>query len=87
MLYLLDKFGVGGAFYHELSMINRSLPRLHKVKQAIVEYNSDIQLKMIPHYDGVSLFRIHSRSKLTSWYDTSVEYDSTMIMNNAIDGE
>ena len=53
VLYLLDKFGVGDAFYHELSMINRSLPRSHKVKQAQVEYNSEIQLKTIPHYDGM----------------------------------
>ena len=53
VLHLLDKFGVGDAFYHELSMIDKSLPRSHKVKQVRVEYNSEIQLKTIPHYDGV----------------------------------
>ena len=34
-------------------MIDLSLPRPHKVKQARVEYNSKIQLKTIPHCDGV----------------------------------
>ena len=29
------------------------LSQSHKVKQAQVEYNSEIQLKTIPHYDGV----------------------------------
>jgi len=34
ILYLLDRFGVGDLFYHELAMLNPSFPRLHTVKGA-----------------------------------------------------
>lgn len=30
--YLLDRFGVSDVFYHELSMVNRTLPRSYKIK-------------------------------------------------------
>ena len=33
ILHLLDRFGVSDIFYHELSMINPSLPRSHVVKK------------------------------------------------------
>lgn len=33
ILYLLDKYGVSDDFYHELTMLNSSLPQSHKVKQ------------------------------------------------------
>ena len=33
-LYLLERFGVSDEFYHELSMVNTSLPRSHLVKKA-----------------------------------------------------
>ena len=33
ILYILDKFSVGDAFYHELSMLNEGLPRSYVIKQ------------------------------------------------------
>ena len=53
ILYLLDKFGVGDTFYHELSMIDKSLPRSHTVKKPRSECNSQVELQTIPGYDGV----------------------------------
>lgn len=53
ILYLLDKFGVGDAFYHELTMIDKSLPRSYSIKQARKEYNSRVELQPIPGFDGV----------------------------------
>ena len=34
VLYLLDKFGVGDALYHEMSIIALCLPRSYKIKHA-----------------------------------------------------
>ena len=53
VLYLLDKFGVGDTFYHEMSMVQPSLPRSYKVKQARLECNSSVELHTISGYDGV----------------------------------
>ena len=45
ILYLLDKFGISDAFYHELSMVNPLLPRSYLIKHVI---NSSIIIQRLP---------------------------------------
>ncbi len=53
MLYLLDRFAVSDEFYHQLSMVNRSLPKSYKIKEARQRINSNIELKRLPKpYSG-----------------------------------
>ena len=48
ILYLLDQFSVSDEFYHELSMIQPSLPRSHTIKAARASINSNIKLERLP---------------------------------------
>lgn len=52
VLYLLDRYGVSDAFYHQLSMQFESLPRSHNVKAARTELNETVELMSLPGYDG-----------------------------------
>ncbi len=52
ILYLLDKFGVGDKFYHELAAIDSALPRSYKVKKARVELNAKCDVQKIDGFDG-----------------------------------
>ena len=53
VLYLLDRFAVSDEFYHHLSMVNSSLPRSYKIKEARQRINSNIELKRLPKpYSG-----------------------------------
>lgn len=52
VLYLLDKFGVGDAFYHELAALEPSLPRSYAVKKERVELNKTFEIEAIPGYEG-----------------------------------
>ncbi len=52
ILYLLDKFGVGDKFYHELAAIDSALPRSYKVKKARVELNAECDVQKINGLDG-----------------------------------
>ena len=51
-LYLLDRFGVGDAFYHELTMLQPELPRSYKVKRARADLNNTVDIENIPGFDG-----------------------------------
>ena len=42
VLYLLDRFAVSDEFYHQLSMVNSSLPRSYKIKEARQRINSNV---------------------------------------------
>ena len=53
ILFLLDKFSVGDAFYHELTQINHSLPRSYKVKQTRQQLNNSVEINRIPGYEDV----------------------------------
>ena len=44
ILYLLDRFGVGNLFYHELAMLYPSFPRLHTVKGARTQLDSKLYI-------------------------------------------
>ncbi len=48
ILYLLDRFGVSDKFYHELSMVNDSLPRSYKIKKARECISANVELKRLP---------------------------------------
>jgi len=51
--YLLDRFGVGDLFYHELAMLNPSLPRSHTVKDARTQLDSKLDIFRTPApYNG-----------------------------------
>lgn len=47
ILYLLDSYGVSDDFYHELSMINNSLPRSYRVKNLRKSLSSNVNMKQI----------------------------------------
>ena len=47
ILYLLDSYGVSDDFYHELSMINNSLPRSYRVKNLRKSLSSNVNIKQI----------------------------------------
>ena len=48
ILYLLDRFGISDQFYHELSMVNPSLPRSYVVKQARESISSIVVINRLP---------------------------------------
>ena len=52
ILYLLDKFGVGDEFYHELSMIDLTLPRSYQVKKKRTSLNSSMDIQYIPGFEA-----------------------------------
>ena len=53
VLYLLDRFAISNEFYHELTMINPSLPRSYKVKRARERISATVQLIRLPKpYSG-----------------------------------
>ena len=52
-LYLLDRFAVSDGFYHELSMLNESLPRSYLVKGARKDLNDTIDIQRLSGpYEG-----------------------------------
>lgn len=53
IVYLLDRFGVSDVFYHELAMINPTLPRSYKVKRVREALSSNVELIRLPQpYKG-----------------------------------
>ena len=60
VLYILDRYGVSDAFYHELAMLFSELPRSHAVKKARTDLNHTLQLTRIPGYEGA--YRSFERS-------------------------
>ena len=52
ILYLLDKFGVGDQYYHEMSMLDSSLPRSYKVKGLRTTLNESMDIKHISGFEG-----------------------------------
>ena len=52
ILYLLDKFGVGDEFYHELSVIDLTLPRSYQVKKKRTSLNSSMDIQHIPGFEA-----------------------------------
>ena len=48
VLYLLDRFAISDQFYHELAMINPSLPRSYQVKKARNLLTSNVKIKRLP---------------------------------------
>ena len=48
VLYLLDRFGVSDEFYHELSMVNPTLPRTYTIKHARERISSFTEIKRLP---------------------------------------
>ena len=48
ILYLLDRFAISDQCYHELSMVDPSLPRSYVIKEARARINSSIILKRLP---------------------------------------
>ena len=45
ILYILDRFSVSDEFYHELSMMQPSLPHSYTIKAARTNMNSNIKLE------------------------------------------
>eukprot|EP00731_Ephydatia_muelleri_P003367 Em0001g3367a len=60
VLYILDRYGIGDAFYHELAMLFSELPRSHSIKKARTDLNHTMQLTRIPGYEGA--YRSFERS-------------------------
>ena len=57
VLYILDRYGVSDAFYHELAMLFSELPRSRAVKKARTDLNHTMQLTRIPgHEDAYRSF-------------------------------
>ncbi len=52
VLYLLDRFGVGDTFYHELSMSEHTLPRSYRVKRAREALNATAEIERMPGFAG-----------------------------------
>ena len=48
VLYLLDRFAISDEFYHHLSMVDTSLPRSYKIKQARHRINMNVEIKRLP---------------------------------------
>ena len=48
VLFLMDKFAVGDAFIHELSMVIDGMPRSYLIKQCRDKLNSTCSVKPIP---------------------------------------
>ena len=48
MLYLIDKFGLGDEFLHELSMVFDGLPKSYLFKQCRKELNAGCIIKSTP---------------------------------------
>ena len=48
ILYLLDKFCVGDAFYHELSMVTKGLPKSYLIQQCRAELNKVCHVDCLP---------------------------------------
>ena len=61
ILFLLDKFGVGDAFYHELSMAHPELPRSYRIKEARRDLDKLIPIRRIsqPFEGAYRPFWIH----------------------------
>ena len=56
IVFLLDKFFVGDAFYHEILMITDGLPRSYSVKQCCDELNKMCQTEPLnTKFEGVTL--------------------------------
>ena len=60
VLYILDRYGVSDAFYHELAMLFSELPRSRAVKKARTDLNHTMQLTRIPGHEGA--YRSFERS-------------------------
>ena len=48
VLFLMDKFAVGDAFIHELSMVIDGMPKSYLIKQCRDKLNSTCSVKPIP---------------------------------------
>lgn len=48
ILYLIDKFGVGDEFIHELSMVVDGMPKSYLIKQCRMDLNSGCIIKSTP---------------------------------------
>ena len=48
ILYLLDSYGVSDDFYHELSMIQKSLPQSYTVKNLRTSLSSTVNIQKLP---------------------------------------
>ena len=46
VLYLMDRFNVSDKFYHELSMVQPTIPRSHRIKRVRSELNQSLKTKM-----------------------------------------
>ena len=46
VLYLMDRFNVSDKFYHELSMLQPTIPRSHRIKCVRSELNQSLKTKM-----------------------------------------
>ena len=46
VLYLMDCFNVNDKFYHELSMLQPTIPRSHRIKHVRSELNQSLKTKM-----------------------------------------
>lgn len=66
LLFLMDKFAVGDAFLHEISMVFEGIPKSYLVKQCRDKFNSTCNIKPTPGSDpGAQIsFKESLRSKL-----------------------
>ena len=82
ILYILDKFSVGDAFYHELSMLNEGLPRSYLIKQCRNQLNMIYTTQKTPSpIPGTQLeFEIVLRDELSKFLaksdNTSKQYQN-----------
>ena len=47
-IYLMDSFNVSDKFYHELSMVQPTIPRSHRIKRVRSELNQSLKTKTKP---------------------------------------
>ena len=45
VLYLMDRFNVSDKFYHELSMVQTTIPRSHRIKRVRSELDQSLKTK------------------------------------------
>ncbi|KAL5499398.1 hypothetical protein EMCRGX_G011537 [Ephydatia muelleri] len=79
VLYILDRYGVSDAFYHELAMLFSELPRSRAVKKARTDLNHTMQLTRIPGHEGA--YRSFERS-LCEQLSTMIAQDATSFQPN-----
>lgn len=68
ILYILDKYSVGDAFYHELAMLNDGLPCSYLIKQCRKQMNLIYTVQKTPPIPGAQLeFEIVLRDELSKF--------------------